>query len=101
MGALLWALNPQKVESAIWVSERKDVLCGLLAFLAFWGVPGAPAWLVCPFDGNGDLGKARSHSVARHLCGLRLGRGRKALASWHSRARPGRCGGDGLFVVGH
>ena len=36
LGALLWALNPQKVESVIWVSERKDVLCGLFAFLAVW-----------------------------------------------------------------
>ncbi len=36
MGTLLWALNPQKVESVIWVSERKDLLCGLFAFLAVW-----------------------------------------------------------------
>ena len=36
LGTLLWALNPQKVESVIWVSERKDVLCGLFAFLSVW-----------------------------------------------------------------
>ena len=36
LGALLWALNPQKVESVIWISERKDVLCGLFAFLSMW-----------------------------------------------------------------
>ncbi len=32
LGALLWALNPQKVESVAWITERKDVLCGALAF---------------------------------------------------------------------
>ena len=31
-GALLWAVHPQKVESCIWITERKDVLCGLFAF---------------------------------------------------------------------
>ena len=34
--AMLWALNPQKAESVVWISERKDVLCGLLSFLAVW-----------------------------------------------------------------
>ena len=32
IGALLWMLNPQKVESVAWITERKDVLCGALAF---------------------------------------------------------------------
>ena len=34
--ALLWAANPQKVESVIWITERKDVLCGALAFAAVY-----------------------------------------------------------------
>lgn len=34
--ALLWAVNPQKVESVCWISERKDVLCGFLAFAAIY-----------------------------------------------------------------
>ncbi|MBS1370501.1 MAG: hypothetical protein HPZ91_11155 [Lentisphaeria bacterium] len=34
--ALLWAANPQKVESVIWITERKDVLCGALAFASLW-----------------------------------------------------------------
>ncbi|MBO4620798.1 MAG: hypothetical protein J5654_11900 [Victivallales bacterium] len=35
LGALLWALSPQKVESVIWIAERKDVDCGLFAFASF------------------------------------------------------------------
>ena len=35
IGALLWALSPQKVESVIWIAERKDVDCGLFAFASF------------------------------------------------------------------
>ena len=34
--ALLWGVNPQKVESVIWITERKDVLCGALAFASLW-----------------------------------------------------------------
>lgn len=39
MSALAWAVHPLRVESAVWISERKDVLCasfyllGLLAYL--------------------------------------------------------------------
>ncbi len=36
MGALLWALNPQKIESVIWITERKDVLSGFLALASFY-----------------------------------------------------------------
>jgi protein O-mannosyl-transferase len=32
--ALLFALHPLRVESVAWVTERKDVLCGLFFFLA-------------------------------------------------------------------
>ncbi|MBQ4479919.1 MAG: hypothetical protein II943_04695 [Victivallales bacterium] len=45
LGALLWALNPQKVESVIWVSERKDVLCGVFAFGAMWCFLARKTWL--------------------------------------------------------
>lgn len=32
LAALLWAVHPQRVESVVWVSERKDVLCAALYF---------------------------------------------------------------------
>ncbi len=34
--ALLWSLSPQKVESVIWITERKDVLFGFFAFFSCW-----------------------------------------------------------------
>lgn len=43
VAALLWALHPLRVESVAWVTERRDVLCGLfylLAILAY--LRGAP-----------------------------------------------------------
>ena len=30
--ALLWAVHPQRVESVIWITERKDVLAGVFSF---------------------------------------------------------------------
>ncbi|MBL0275209.1 MAG: tetratricopeptide repeat protein [Anaeromyxobacter sp.] len=44
--ALVWALHPLRVESVAWVSERKDVLSGLLgllAVLAYLGYARSPA----------------------------------------------------------
>lgn len=35
--AALFGLHPLHVESVAWISERKDVLCGLFWFLAMWG----------------------------------------------------------------
>ncbi|MDX1682848.1 MAG: hypothetical protein R3336_06995, partial [Phycisphaeraceae bacterium] len=42
VAALFWGLHPMRVESVAWVVERKDVLSGLFALLAFhawlsWG----------------------------------------------------------------
>lgn len=34
LAGLIWALNPQKNESVIWVTERKDVLMGVFFFAA-------------------------------------------------------------------
>jgi Flp pilus assembly protein TadD len=58
LGALLWAVHPLRVESAAWISERKDVLSatfGLLAIHAYLGIaPGersdrATLWRVAPW----------------------------------------------------
>ena len=35
-GALLWAVHPQKVESVVWITERKDVLCGAFFFMSIY-----------------------------------------------------------------
>lgn len=35
-GALLWAIHPQKVESIVWITERKDVLCGAFFFMSIY-----------------------------------------------------------------
>ncbi|MBQ4480526.1 MAG: hypothetical protein II943_07800, partial [Victivallales bacterium] len=35
LAALLWSVNPQKSESVVWITERKDLLCGLFAFASF------------------------------------------------------------------
>lgn len=35
-GALLWAVHPQKVESIVWITERKDVLCGAFFFASLF-----------------------------------------------------------------
>lgn len=36
LGALLFALHPVQVEPVAWASGLKDLLCGLLSFLAIW-----------------------------------------------------------------
>ena len=33
-GALVWAVHPLRVESVAWITERRDVLCGLFFLLA-------------------------------------------------------------------
>lgn len=48
--ALLWAIQPQKIESVLWISERKDVLCGALVFASLYAMTRAmarnrPPWL--------------------------------------------------------
>jgi hypothetical protein len=45
--ALLWALHPLRVESVAWITERRDVFCGLLtlgAALAYVEGEAKPAW---------------------------------------------------------
>ena len=44
--ALLFAVHPLRVESVVWITERKDVLCGLFflsAVLAYLKAAGSPA----------------------------------------------------------
>ena len=36
LAAALWAIHPLRVESVAWVTERKDVLSGLLFVLTLW-----------------------------------------------------------------
>ncbi len=33
---LIWAVHPQRVESVAWVTERRDVMCGLFYLLCVW-----------------------------------------------------------------
>ena len=33
---LVWAVHPQRVESVVWISQRKDVLSGLFFFASWW-----------------------------------------------------------------
>jgi protein O-mannosyl-transferase len=34
IAAVLWAINPQRIESVVWITERKDVLAGVFSFAA-------------------------------------------------------------------
>ena len=34
--ALFWAIQPQRLESVVWIAERKDVLSGFFALLSFY-----------------------------------------------------------------
>lgn len=45
---LFFALHPLRIESVVWISERKDVLCALFYILALW----------CWVGGRGVLGVA-------------------------------------------
>lgn len=48
--ALLFALHPLRVESVAWVTERKDVLCGLGFLLTVWAYA---AWVRRPSRARG------------------------------------------------
>ncbi len=34
LAAVLWAVHPQRIESVVWITERKDVLAGVFSFAA-------------------------------------------------------------------
>ncbi|MBP5299893.1 MAG: hypothetical protein J6Y80_00680 [Victivallales bacterium] len=54
LAALLWSVNPQKSESVAWITERKDLLCGLFAFAAFlafqFGIESTCTWKQVTYD---------------------------------------------------
>jgi tetratricopeptide (TPR) repeat protein len=83
-GALFWALHPLRVESVVWITERRDVLCTALLFPAITlyvraVVPGIPArrrrWLLaasCALTTLSMLSKAHAMTLGVALLGLDL-----------------------------
>ena len=57
--ALCFALHPLRVESVAWVTERRDVLCGLFYLLAL-------LWYITPRAAGGRL--ARPRALAPQRC---------------------------------
>src|SRR6266849_706454 len=49
VGALIWAIHPLRVESVVWISERKDVLCGLFYVAALIAYVRKKFWLTLAF----------------------------------------------------
>jgi len=48
-GALIWAVHPMKVESVVWISGRKDVLCGVFFVAALIAYVKNRKWLTFAF----------------------------------------------------
>lgn len=49
VGALIWAIHPLRVESVVWIAERKDVLCGLFYVAALLAYVRKNFWLTLVF----------------------------------------------------
>ena len=49
VGALIWAIHPLRVESVVWIAERKDVLCGLFYVAALIAYVRKKFWLTFAF----------------------------------------------------
>lgn len=96
--ALAWALHPQHVESVAWVTERRDVLSGLLYLLCIWSYlqahrsglhEGTHHWwlrLATAFCGLALLAKATAVSIPVVLLILDiypLGRLTGRFWTWH------------------
>jgi len=62
--ALVWGIHPLRAESVAWVSERRDVLCGLFYVLA------ALAYLRSVEDGADRAARWRLASLAAFAAGL-------------------------------
>lgn len=79
LAALLWAVHPQRVESVVWVSERKDVLCAafylaaLVAYLRALG-HGRRPWLALGLFVAAMLGKSMAISLPVALTAIELHR---------------------------
>ncbi len=71
--ALLWAVHVQRVESVVWIAERKDVLCGFFALLSVWCV----------------LRARRARRRGGWVCGASLAGALSILAKPMSMALPG------------
>lgn len=56
-GALLYSLHPLRVESVAWVTERRDVLCGLFTLLTLIAYVRGRVWVALPLFAAALLSK--------------------------------------------
>lgn len=90
-GALLWALNPQKAESVAWISERKDVQCGALAFAAVLAFLHDRQWLCATLSFLAIAAKPAAIALPGVYLVIWWMRG-DPLAQWRRYAAPAAAG---------
>ena len=59
LGALFFAIHPQRVESVVWVAERRDVMCGAFYF-----------WALFFYIKNNEYGKMKILPFVLYACAL-------------------------------